>query len=178
MEEFNQAKKEHTEKSRTLSAGKFKSGLADNSEIITKFHTAAHLLHTALRKILGDHIQQAGSNITSERIRFDFTNPEKLTDDQLKLVTDLVNEQIKLSLQVTVENLPFTEAIKQGALAFFGNKYPETVTVYTIGSKENYFSKEVCTGPHVKNLSQLGQFEIIKEESAGSGKRRIYAVLK
>lgn len=178
LEEFEKAKSEHQKLSQTLSAGKFKSGLADNSEIITKFHTAAHLLHTALRKILGDHVQQAGSNITSERIRFDFTNPEKLTDDQLKQVSNLVNEQIKSDLSVTVETLPFVEATKSGALAFFGNKYPETVTVYTIGPKDNYFSKEVCTGPHVDNLSVLGQLEITKEESAGSGKRRIYAVLK
>jgi len=174
IDEFNEAKANHQKQSQTLSAGKFKSGLADNSEIITKFHTAAHLLHTALRKILGDHVSQAGSNITSERIRFDFTNPEKLTDDQLKQVTDLVNAQIKSKLPVTVETMPFVQATKNGALAFFGNKYPESVTVYTIGD----FSKEVCTGPHVENLSVLGQFEIIKEESAGSGKRRIYAVLK
>ncbi|HPT65733.1 MAG TPA: alanine--tRNA ligase [Candidatus Woesebacteria bacterium] len=178
IDDFDQAKLDHQKLSQTLSAGKFKSGLADNSEIITKFHTVAHLLHAALRKVLGSHVQQAGSNITSERIRFDFTNPEKLTEDQLKQVTDLVNDQIKLKLPVTVENMPFTEATKKGALAFFGNKYPENVTVYTIGSKENYFSKEVCTGPHVANLSVLGHFEIFKEESAGSGKRRIYAVLK
>jgi len=161
-----------------LSAGKFKSGLADNSEIITKYHTTTHLLHSALRKILGDHVQQSGSNITSERLRFDFSHGEKLTDDQLKQVSDLVNQQIKLDLPVTVETMPFTEAQKQNAIAFFAGKYPEIVTVYTIGSKENFFSKEVCTGPHVIHLSELGKFEIIKEESAGSGKRRIYAVLK
>ncbi|MDD2482851.1 MAG: alanine--tRNA ligase [Candidatus Shapirobacteria bacterium] len=178
IDEFNQAKENHQKQSQTLSAGKFKSGLADNSEIITKFHTAAHLLHSALRKILGNHVGQAGSNITSERIRFDFTHPDKLTTDELKTIKDLVNAQIKLKLPVIVETMPFIESQKQGALAFFGNKYPEIVTVYTIGSKENYFSKEVCTGPHVENLSQLSQFEIIKEESAGSGKRRIYAVLK
>ena len=178
LEEFEKAKFEHQKLSQTLSAGKFKSGLSDNSEIITNFHTAAHLLHTALRKILGDHVKQAGSNITSERIRFDFTNPEKLTDDQLKQITDLINDQIRLNLPVTVENMSFVESQKQGALAFFGNKYPEVVSVYTIGSKDNYFSKEVCTGPHVDQLSKLGKFEIQKEESAGSGKRRIYAILK
>ncbi|MFA7676028.1 MAG: alanine--tRNA ligase [Candidatus Shapirobacteria bacterium] len=177
LEEFEQAKETHQKLSQTLSAGKFKSGLADNSEIITKFHTAAHLLHAALIKILGKHVQQAGSNITSERIRFDFTNPQKLTDGQLKQITELVNEQIKLNLPVTMETMPFVEAQKQNAIAFFGNKYPEIVSVYAIGSKDNYFSKEVCTGPHVKNLSELGIFEIQKEESAGSGKRRIYAVL-
>jgi len=173
-EEFEEAKLAHQKQSQTLSAGKFKSGLADNSEIITKYHTATHLLHSALRKILGDHVQQSGSNITSERLRFDFSHFEKLTDDQLKKVQDLINQQIKLDLPVTVETIPFVDAQKQGALAFFGNKYPEIVTVYTIGD----FSKEVCTGPHVSHLSELGNFEIFKEESAGSGKRRIYAILK
>jgi len=178
LDEFNQAKEEHSKQSQTLSAGKFKSGLADNSEIITKYHTATHLLHASLRQILGDHVQQSGSNITSERLRFDFSHDEKLTDDQLKQVQDLVNQQIKLDLPVIMETMPFVEAQKQNAIAFFTGKYPEIVTVYTIGSKENYFSKEVCTGPHVTHLSELGNFEIFKEESAGSGKRRIYAVLK
>jgi len=173
-EEFEEAKLAHQKQSQTLSAGKFKSGLANNSEIITKYHTATHLLHSALRKILGDHVQQSGSNITSERLRFDFSHGDKVTDDQLKQVQDLVNQQIKLDLPVVIETMPFVEAQTQNALAFFGNKYPEIVTVYTIGD----FSKEVCTGPHVSNLSELGNFEIIKEESAGSGKRRIYAILK
>lgn len=178
LEEFNQAKENHQKQSQTLSAGKFKSGLADNSEIITKYHTATHLLHSALRKILGDHVQQSGSNITSERLRFDFSHSEKLTDEQLKQVSDLVNAQIKLNLSVTMETMPFVEAQKQNAIAFFGSKYPEIVTVYTVGNQDNFFSKEVCTGPHITNTNNLGQFEIIKEESAGSGKRRIYAILK
>ena len=177
LDEFNQAKEEHSKQSQTLSAGKFKSGLADNSEIITKYHTATHLLHASLRKILGDYVQQSGSNITADRLRFDFSHNEKLTNDQLKQVENLVNEQIKLDLPVVVETMPFVEAQTQNAIAFFTGKYPEIVTVYTIGSKENYFSKEVCTGPHVNHLSELGHFEIQKEESAGSGKRRIYAVL-
>ena len=171
---FNQAKEEHQKKSQTLSAGKFKSGLADNSEIITKYHTATHLLHAALRKILGKHVQQSGSNITADRLRFDFSHDQKLTEEQLKEVSDLVNQQIKLNLPVTKETMLFVEAQNQGALAFFGAKYPETVSVFTVGD----FSKEVCTGPHVENTGILGTFEIIKEESAGSGKRRIYAVLK
>ncbi|MPM69528.1 hypothetical protein SDC9_116473 [bioreactor metagenome] len=175
---FEQCKLDHQKKSQTLSAGKFKSGLADNSEIITKYHTATHLLHTALRKILGDHVQQSGSNITSERLRFDFSHDQKLTDDQLKQVSDLINQQIKLNLPVFKEIMPFVEAQKQGAIAFFGNKYPEVVSVYTVGDDNNCFSKEVCTGPHVGNTGDLGVFEITKEESAGSGKRRIYAVLK
>ena len=178
INEFNQAKEDHQKLSQTLSAGKFKSGLADNSEIITKYHTTTHLLHTALRKILGDHVQQSGSNITADRLRFDFSHNEKLTDEQLKEVSNLVNQQIKASLVVTKETMPFTQAQKEGAIAFFGNKYPEIVSVYTIGPKDSYFSKEVCTGPHVNNTNELGTFEITKEESAGSGKRRIYAVLK
>jgi alanyl-tRNA synthetase len=177
-EEFNRAKEEHQQQSRTLSAGKFKSGLAGNTEINTKYHTATHLLHAALRQILGSHVQQSGSNITPDRLRFDFTHSEKLTDEQLKNVENLVNQKINESLPVTVETMPFAEAQSKGALAFFGNKYPEIVTVYTVGSLDSFFSKEVCTGPHVKNTSELGKFEIIKEESAGSGKRRIYAVLK
>lgn len=175
---FEQCKLDHQKKSQTLSAGKFKSGLADNSEIITKYHTATHLLHTALRQVLGDHIQQSGSNITAERLRFDFSHDQKLTEDQLQQVTDLINQQIKLNLPVFKEIMPFVEAQKQGAIAFFGNKYPEVVSVYTVGDQNNCFSKEVCTGPHVGNTGDLGEFEITKEESAGSGKRRIYAILK
>lgn len=173
LEEFNQCKNEHIKQSQTLSAGKFKSGLADHSEIITKYHTATHLLHASLRKILGDHVQQSGSNITSERLRFDFSHPDKLTPKQISEVETIINKKISESLPVTVETMKFTDAQKSGALAFFGTKYPETVTVYTIGD----FSKEVCTGPHVKNTNELGIFKIIKEESAGSGKRRIYATL-
>ena len=171
--EFNQAKDEHQKQSQTLSAGKFKSGLADNSEIITKYHTATHLLHAALRKILGPHIQQSGSNITSERLRFDFSHDQKLTDLQIIQITDLINQQIDKKLEVVKETMSFADAQEQGALAFFGTKYPDTVSVYTIGD----FSKEVCTGPHVNNLGTLGKIKIIKEESAGSGRRRIYAVL-
>jgi alanyl-tRNA synthetase len=175
---FEQCKLDHQKQSQTLSAGKFKSGLADNSEIITKYHTATHLLHTALRKVLGDHVQQSGSNITADRLRFDFSHNQKLTEEQQKQVSELVNQQIKLNLPVIKETTPFVEAQKSGAIAFFGNKYPEIVSVYTVGVKDNYFSKEVCTGPHVENTGILGTFEIIKEESAGSGRRRIYAVLK
>jgi len=164
----------HQEQSRTLSAGKFKSGLADHSEIITRYHTATHLLHASLRKILGDHVSQSGSNITSERSRFDFTHPDKLTDDQIDKVTKMVNDQINKKMEVTVQSMPFVDAQKSGALAFFGNKYPEIVTVYQMGD----FSREVCTGPHVKNTGELGKFTIQKQESAGGGKRRIYAILE
>ena len=171
--EFDKFKAEHTKQSQTLSAGKFKSGLADNSEIITKYHTATHLLHASLRRILGDHVQQSGSNITSERMRFDFSHPDKLTPEQLTKITKMVQDQIDAGLVVTRETMLFVDAQKQGALAFFGTKYPETVSVYTMGD----FSKEVCTGPHVENTKTLGKFKIIKEESASAGKRRIYAVL-
>ncbi len=178
LEEFNRLKVEHQKQSQTLSAGTFKSGLADNSEIITKYHTATHLLHASLRKILGDSVHQSGSNITSERLRFDFTYPEKLTSTQLQSIENLVNEQIQNSLPVTQDSESFTDAQKSGALAFFGAKYPEIVTVFTVGDKKSPFSREVCTGPHVKNTHLLGKFEITREESAGSGKRRIYAILK
>lgn len=171
---FDKCKNTHQELSRTLSAGKFKSGLADHSEIITKYHTATHLLHQSLRNILGNHVSQSGSNITSERLRFDFSHPDKLTDEQLKLVTDMVNDQINKKMEVTVESMKFTDAQKSGALAFFGNKYPEIVTVYQMGD----FSREVCTGPHVKNTTELGKFTITRQESAGGGKRRIYAILE
>ena len=178
IDEFNRLKEEHQKQSQTLSAGKFKSGLADNSELITKYHTATHLLHATLRKVLGDHVQQSGSNITSERLRFDFSHPQKVTEEQLKEIEQIINDQINAALPVSIESMKFTEAQKLGALAFFGAKYPEIVTVYTVGDPKKCFSKEVCTGPHVKNTKELGVFGIIKEESAGSGKRRIYAVLK
>lgn len=178
IDDFNKAKVEHQKLSQTLSAGKFKSGLADDSEIITKYHTTTHLLHTALRKILGDHVQQSGSNITSERLRFDFSHSEKLTEDELKQVEDLINQKISENLPVVMETMKYTDAIKSGALAFFGSKYPEIVSVYTAGLGDNYFSKEVCTGPHVENTGKIGKIKITKEESAGSGKRRIYAVIE
>ena len=172
--EFEKYKSEHIKLSQTLSAGKFKSGLADHSEIITKYHTATHLLHQSLRQILGEHVQQSGSNITSDRLRFDITHSDKLSDEQIKLVTDMVNQQINKKMEVTVTSMPFVDAQKSGALAFFGNKYPEIVTVYQMGD----FSAEVCTGPHVKNTGDLGKFVIQKQESAGGGKRRIYAILE
>lgn len=178
QEEFNRYKTEHSKLSQTLSAGKFKSGLADNSEIITKYHTATHLLHAALRKILGDHVHQTGSNITSDRLRFDFSHPEKLTSDQLNQIQDLVNQQIQKKLAVTCDTIPFVEAQKKGALAFFGAKYPDVVTMYTVGPDPGFYSREVCTGPHVENTGTLGKFEITKEESASAGHRRLYAVLK
>ena len=174
-ESFKEELKKHQELSRTASAGKFKSGLADNSEATTKLHTAAHLLMEALRKVLkDDSIMQKGSNITSERLRMDFNFPRKLTDKEIKEVEDLVNKQIELSCKVIREEMSPEEAKKKGAIGVFDNKYGNVVSVYTIGN----FSKEICTGPHVKNTNELGKFKILKEESSSSGVRRIKAILE
>ncbi len=172
-EGFMKAFTQHRELSRTASAGMFRGGLQDHSEITTKYHTATHLLHTALRQILGTHVQQKGSNITAERIRFDFSQPEKLTEEQLKQVEDLVNQKISEDLPVTREETSKEKALKSGALGFFAEKYGDKVSVYTIGN----FSKEICGGPHIEHTGQLGHFQITKEESAGAGVRRIYATL-
>lgn len=171
---FNQEFVKHQKLSRTASAGMFKGGLADHSEEIVKLHTATHLLHASLRQILGSHVKQSGSNITSDRLRFDFTHPQPLTPDQIKKIETLVNTQIKKNLPVNFKVMTLKEAQKQGALAFFGQKYPDKVKVYKINS----FSLEVCGGPHVSFTGALGVFRIIKEESCGAGKRRIYAKLE
>ena len=172
--EFEQECQKHQELSRTASAGKFKSGLADNSEATTKLHTATHLLNEALRKILGTEVKQRGSNITSERIRFDFTFDRKLTQEEIQKIENLVNEKILENLKVTREEMSLKKAFGSGAQGEFGAKYPEKVSVYTIGD----FSKEICTGPHVKNTCELGKFKIIKEESSSTGVRRIKATLE
>jgi alanyl-tRNA synthetase len=140
---------------------------------ITRLHTATHLLHSALRQVLGNHVQQAGSDINPERLRFDFTHPKKLTDEEIKKVEEIVNQKIKENLEVKIEEMAYEEAIKSGALAFFKERYPKIVKVYSIGN----FSKEICAGPHVKNTSELGQFKIIKEEASMAGVRRIKARL-
>jgi alanyl-tRNA synthetase len=172
-EEFDKEFKAHQEKSRTASKGLFKGGLENHSEIITKYHTATHLLHQALRQVVGNHVQQAGSNITAQRLRFDFTNPTKLTPEQIEAVQKLVNEKIQENLPVTMEITTLENAQKEGALAFFSDRYSDKVKVYTIGN----FSKEVCGGPHVENTGSLGQFIIKKQESIGAGKIRIYGLL-
>jgi len=172
-DEFRSEFRKHQELSRTASSGMFKGGLQDHSEIATKYHTATHLLHQALRDVLGDQVHQVGSNITAERLRFDFTYPEKLTNEQIKKVEDLVNEKIKENLAVKMETMSLEEARKKGALAFFEQKYGEQVKVYSI---DNY-SMEVCGGPHVNSTGEIGKVKIIKEESCGAGKRRIYATL-
>jgi len=176
MKEYEEEYQKHQELSRTASAGIFKSGLADNSEIAAKLHTATHLLNEALKRTLSKDIKQKGSNITPERLRFDFNFPRKLTPEELKKVESIVNEKIKEALPVKREEMPLNEATKSGAEAEFGAKYPEIVSVYTIG-KEKTFSKEICTGPHVKNTSELGTFKIIKEEAVAAGIRRIKANL-
>ena len=174
MTEFDKLFKEHQDKSRMGSAQKFKGGLADQNEQTIKYHTATHLLHKALQIVLGDHAKQKGSNITTERLRFDFSHPEKMTKEQLQQVEDIVNEKIKEDLPVTCEEMTVEEAKKAGATGLFENKYGEKVKVYTIGD----FSKEICGGPHVKHTGELGKFKILKEESSSAGVRRIKAILE
>ncbi|MFA5857398.1 MAG: alanine--tRNA ligase, partial [Candidatus Pacearchaeota archaeon] len=168
----------HQELSRTSSAGKFKSGLQDNSELTTRLHTATHLLHSSLRKVLGIEVQQKGSNITSERLRFDFSFSRKINSEEIKKVENMINEAISKKLQVSKEEMSPDKAKESGALGFFEHKYGDIVSVYTVGDKSNPFSKEICTGPHVNNLSELGHFKIQKEEASAAGIRRIKAVLE
>ena len=173
--EFEKEFEKHQKLSRTASAGKFKSGLADNSKVTTKLHTTAHLLLSALRIILKDkNIIQKGSNITPERLRLDFSFSRKLTKEEIKKIEDLVNAQIQNSCEVKREEMSPEKAKKQGAIGVFDKKYGEIVSVYTIGN----FSKEICSGPHIKNLCELGKFKIKKEESSSSGVRRIKAILE
>ena len=171
---FEEAFAKHQELSRTAMAGDFKSGLGDHSEETTALHTATHMLQAALRQVLGNEVGQKGSNITPERLRFDFTYHEKMTPEQIKQVEDIVNEQIGKDLKVTVETMSPDEAVKKGAIAFFSSKYGDQVTVYSIGD----FSKEVCAGPHVTHTGDMGHFHILKEESSSAGVRRIKAVLE
>jgi alanyl-tRNA synthetase len=169
----------HQEISRTAAAGRFKGGLADASYATTKLHTANHLLLAALREVLGDHVHQRGSNITQERIRLDFSQPQKVTPEQVQEVENLVNVKIQENLKMVKEEMTKEEAVKLGAEMEFGIKYGDTVSVYVLkDAKGNAFSKEFCGGPHVQNTSELSQFEIIKEEAVSTGVRRIRAVLK
>jgi len=172
----------HQELSRTSSAGTFKSGLADNSEATTKLHTATHLLNEALRDVLKDeNIKQKGSNINAERARFDFNFPRKLTEEEIKKIEDWVNDKIQKNLEVRRDEMGFEKAISEGAQGEFGKKYPEIISVYTIvdkSDKKGWISKEICTGPHIKNISGLGKFKIKKEESCAAGIRRIKVVLE
>ena len=172
-EEFEKLFKEHQEKSRAGSEQKFKGGLASTGEMETKYHTATHLLNAALKQVLGSHVHQRGSNITAERMRFDFSHPTKMTDEEKKATEDLVNEWIKEAIPVEHLEMKKDDAIKIGAEAMFIEKYGDIVSVYKIGDK----SIELCGGPHVHNTSELGHFKIKKEESSSSGVRRIKAIL-
>jgi len=173
-ESFQEEMRRHQEVSRVGALKKFKGGLADTSEMSVMYHTATHLLHKALKTVLGKHVEQKGSNITPERLRFDFAHPEKMTDEQKAAVETLVNEQIARGLPVTFEDLPKEEAEKLGAIGLFEEKYGDHVRVYKVGD----FSLEFCGGPHVPNTNVLGNFKIQKEEAVSAGVRRIKAVLE
>ncbi len=169
---FEAEYKKHQKLSRVGAEKKF-GGVGSFGEKVAKQHTATHLLHAALRKVLGKHVQQAGSDLTPERLRFDFTHPKKLTDEEKNRVEDLVNKKIKEAIPVKKEKMSYEKAQKSGALQFFKEKYPKDVTVYSIGG----FSKEICAGPHVRNTKEIGSFKIKKEESSAAGIRRIKAVV-
>ncbi len=180
-EEFETKMKEQRERSQTAAKGVFKGGLGGSSDIHKKYHTATHLMYAALRKVLGDHVVQRGSNITEERLRFDFSHPEKMTKEQIKQVEDIVNQQIAKDLPVFWKEYPTDEALKLGALGAFGDKYGDTVKVYQAGEGDDKFSFEICGGPHVEHTGQLAEggkvFKIKKEEASSAGVRRIKAVL-
>lgn len=173
-EGFKEAFEKHQQISRSGAEQQFKGGLADHSDKTTALHTATHLLHKSLRTVLGEHVGQKGSNITVDRLRFDFTHPSPMTSEEVQQVEDMVNEQIARKLPVTCETMTLDEARDQGAIAFFESKYGEQVKVYSIGD----FSKEVCGGPHVENTSTMGHFKILKEQSSSAGVRRIKAILE
>ena len=177
-DEFNKEFNKHKELSQTASAGSFKGGLADSGEKTTRFHTATHLLFSSLREVLGEKVIQKGSNITSERLRFDFSHSKKMTEEEVKKVEDLVNLYIEADLEIKREDMSLDEAINLGALAFFSERYPDRVKVYSIiYPSGKVVSREICHGPHVKRTSDIGKFKIIKEESCSSGIRRIKAQL-
>lgn len=171
---FQKEFKKHQELSRQGAEEKFKGGLVDASEQTIRYHTATHLLHQALRKVLGKHVEQRGSNITPERLRFDFSHPTKMTPEEIKKVENLVNQKIEKKLPIVCEEMSPAEAKKKGAIGLFVHKYGDKVKVYSIGN----FSKEICGGPHIKNTGELGKFQIIKEESVSAGVRRIKAILE
>jgi alanyl-tRNA synthetase len=177
--EFDEAFKKHQELSRAGGDQIFKGGLQDHGETATRYHTATHLLHQALRLVLGDHVAQKGSNITAERMRFDFSHHGPMTKEEILQVEDIVNQQIQRDLPVWEETMDLEAAKTAGAVALFGEKYESQVKVYTLGnSVSDYFSKEVCGGPHVKHTGLLGKFTIQKEQSSSAGVRRIRAVLE
>lgn len=180
LEKFEFYFKKHQELSKSGAEAKFKGGLADNSEQVTRLHTATHLLHQALRTVLGEHVQQKGANITAERLRFDFAQEDKMTPEQIAEVENIVNEQIRADLPVHCEEMSVEAAKESGALGFFESKYGDVVKVYTIGKglkKGEFFSKEICGGPHITHTGELVSFKILKEESSSRGVRRIKAVI-
>lgn len=177
LDSFYEKLKAHQELSRVGSEQKFAGGLADHSEEVKRLHTATHLLHAALRKVLGEHVAQKGSNITKDRLRFDFSHPAKMTPAEIQQVEDMVNEQIKKHLRVWWTEMTVTEAKQKGALGLFVQKYGEKVKVYTVGEENDWFSRELCGGPHVENTAELVSFKIIKEEASSAGVRRIKAVV-
>ncbi len=173
MEGFETLFKQHQERSRAANEGRFAGGLADHSERTTQLHTATHLLQQALRDVLGAHVRQMGSNITAERLRFDFSHPKKLTPEEVARVEEIINRQIARDLHTSMEVMPLQQALERGALAFFGERYADTVKVYTIGD----YSMEVCGGPHVAHTGGMGRFKITKAESIGQGVQRVRADL-
>ena len=179
VEGFKEAERKHQEASKTAEAGKAKGGLTEQSDVTTKYHTATHLLQQALVNVLGPQVSQKGSNITNERMRFDFTFERPMTPEEIKQVEAIVNEKIKEDLPVTMEVMPLADAQAAGARALFTNKYGEDVKVYTVGRdvKNDWFSKEVCGGPHVQHTAQIGEFKIEKEQSSSAGVRRIRATI-
>ncbi len=178
IKSYNIEMQKHQDLSRTASAGKFKGGLANQSEMAVKYHTVSHLLLQALRMVLGEHVFQKGSNITDERLRSDFSHGGKMTPEQIVQVENIVNEQIQKNLTVECNEMSLDEAKNQGAMGVFANKYGERVKVYTVGDDHFCFSKEICGGPHVKNTGELGHLKIIKEEASSAGVRRIKAILE
>lgn len=178
-EAFQKAYEEHQKRSRSSGGGRFKGGLAGEGEMETKYHTATHLLNAALKEVLGEHVEQKGSNINTERARFDFSHGQKLTEEEKAEVERLVNEKISLDLPVNCQEMTLEEAYQSGAGGVFGDRYSEKVKVYSIGDEETgLFSKELCGGPHVERTGILGKFRIKKEESVADGVRRIKAVLE
>jgi alanyl-tRNA synthetase len=179
QEQYRRLMDEQRERSRTAATGLFKGGLADRSEATTRLHTATHLLYKALRLVLGDHVMQRGSNITPDRLRFDFSHPARMTPQELARVDAIVNENIGRDWPMTVSEMAPNEAFALGALGAFGDRYGPTVTVYTAGDPDGeWYSKEICGGPHVAHTGELGRLRIVKEESSSSGVRRIRAVLE
>jgi alanyl-tRNA synthetase len=177
-EDFWKKFQKHQELSRTATVGKFKSGLADNSEQVTKLHTATHLLLAALRKVLGEHVFQKGSNITAERLRLDFSYGERMTREQTQRVEGMVNEVIAKDLSVNCVEVSLEKAKEIGAMGVFESKYGGRVKVYSVGTPDCPYSCEICSGPHIKKTGQLGHFKILKEEASSSGVRRIKAILE